>query len=708
MPRHNFDVNADDLKGKIYDKELFRRLTRYLKPYKGYVIISFVLLLILAACTWMTPIITKIIVDRYVVSKINLVEFDSEKAAKQFGKGNEHIEFDQYNQFLIYNSKDSRYFSDKEEEQLKTALNWWQNIVLLERQETASLPDSMQILHISKEKSAIRQKDYQSLHHKKLVTGSILEKLRIDDVNNIKRFGIIYLIVIFVQFLSSFFQVYFINIAAQNAMYDLRIALFSHLEKMPTSFFDKNPVGRLVTRVTNDVRTLDEMLANGLIQIIQDFVVLIGIMVTMFILSWKLTLVCLIVVPIVILLLKIFRDKVRVVYREVRKRTAIINTKLSEDISGMKIIKLFNLQKRQRQQFEQSNDLFLDATISELKLYSAFRPFIWSFSRFSVAIILWYGGGLILKGVITLGIFMAFLRYMEQFFNPINSIAERFNILQAAMSGAERIFDLMDMPTEEKPELVSKENWKISGKIEFQNVWMAYNNPDWVLKDVSFRIKPGEKIAIVGHTGSGKTTIVSLLSKLYPIQKGKILIDDVNLADLSMNQIRSQIGIVQQDVFLFSGTIRDNISLNRENIDLDRLKQVAEMVNVDKFIESLPQKYEEPVMERGSTFSVGQRQLLAFARVLAYDPAIFILDEATSNIDTETEILIQDALEKVMHNRTSLIIAHRLSTIKNADRIIVLHKGKIVEIGNHSDLITKGGFYYDLYRLQYNSLDNHS
>jgi ABC-type multidrug transport system fused ATPase/permease subunit len=390
-----------------------------------------------------------------------------------------------------------------------------------------------------------------------------------------------------------------------------------------------------------------------------------------------------------------------VVYREVRKRTAIINSTLSEDISGIKIIKLFNLQKQQQKRFEAKNDQFLDASMGQLKLYAAFRPFIWSFSRFSVAIILWYGGGLIMKGVITLGIFMAFLRYMERFFNPINSIAERFNILQAAMSGAERIFDLMDQKVEEPEKIELTQPLHLKGGIEFKNVWMAYNEPEWILKDVSFAIRPGEKIAIVGHTGSGKTTIVSLLARLYPIQKGEILIDDKNISHLPMRGVREQIGIVQQDVFLFSGTIRENITLNNPAISQARLEQVVKMVNVDKFINSLPHKYDEAVMERGSTFSVGQRQLLAFARVLAYDPAIFILDEATSNIDTETELLIQDALEKVMANRTSLVIAHRLSTIKNANRIIVLHKGRIIETGSHNKLLDKKGFYYDLYRLQY-------
>ncbi len=703
MARHNYDFNADDLQGKIYDKVLFRRLATYLKPYMSQVIISFVLLLILATCTWMTPIITKIVVDSFIVSNRNMIELGSRGEADEIVNNSKPIKYQQFGKYLLYSGSKERYLTKEIKELFGNSPNWWHSVVMINNPAMGLLPDSVEVIRLDEKYSVITSQSFNQLRNNDLISKADMKRLRTDDMANIKHYGIIYLIIIFVQFIASFFQVYYINLAAQQAMFDLRMELFAHLEKMPTSFFDKNPVGRLVTRVTNDVRTLDEMLSNGLIQIIQDFVVVIGITITMFILSWKLTIVCLLVVPLVILLLKIFRDKVRVVYREVRKRTAIINATLSEDISGMKIINLFNLHGQKQSRFQSKNDQFLAASINELKLYSAFRPLIWSFSRFSVAIILWYGGGLILKGMITLGIFMAFIRYMERFFNPINNIAERFNILQAAMSGAERIFDLMDNPEENENPVPQQQKLEVKGKIEFRNVQMAYNNEEWVLKDISFCINPGERIALVGHTGSGKTTIVSLLSRLYPIQKGEILIDDVNINDLPLKGVRSQIGIVQQDVFLFSGTIRDNISLNNPEITSERLEQVAKMVNVNRFIEALPQKYDEPVMERGATFSVGQRQLLAFARVLAYDPAIFIFDEATSNIDTETEILIQDALEIVMANRTSLVIAHRLSTIKNADRIIVLHKGKIVEIGSHFELIKNRGFYYDLYRLQYDA-----
>jgi ABC-type multidrug transport system fused ATPase/permease subunit len=338
--------------------------------------------------------------------------------------------------------------------------------------------------------------------------------------------------------------------------------------------------------------------------------------------------------------------------------------------------------------------------MKQLRLFAFFRPVIHVSSQIAVAIIIWYGGGQILRNAITIGLLMAFTQYVRKLFEPINDFSEKFNVLQGALAGAERIFDLMELkPDDYREDLYS--SVKMEGEIEFENVWLAYNDEEWVLKDVSFKIKPGEKIALVGHTGSGKTSIVNLILGMYPYQKGRILIDGKELKSYALKDLRSNVGIVQQDVFIFSGNIHDNIALNNTKLSRDDIRQVARYVNADKFIQHLPHQYDEPVMERGATLSTGQRQLIAFARVLAYNPSIFILDEATSNIDTETEILIQDALEKIIEHRTSIIIAHRLSTIQHADRIIVLHKGKIMEEGSHFELLDKKGLYYDLYRLQY-------
>jgi ABC-type multidrug transport system fused ATPase/permease subunit len=402
----------------------------------------------------------------------------------------------------------------------------------------------------------------------------------------------------------------------------------------------------------------------------------------------------------VIILINIFKKKTRKIYRIVRKKLAALNATLAEHMSGVKIINLFNQREIKMAYFDKLNQEYFETNYAQLKLFAFFRPIIHVMSQISVALILWYGGGQILDGIITIGTFTAFTFYVTRLFQPINDFSEKFNILQGAMAGAERIFDLMEDDIDDYREELTIEKI-FDGKIEFKNVWLAYNPDEWVLKDVSFTINPGEKVALVGHTGSGKTSIVNLILGMYPYQKGEILIDDKPLAAYSLHDIRQNIGIVQQDVFLFSGNIKDNILLNNEKLDDNRMIEVAKHVNVHSFIQQLPGKYYEPVMERGSTFSVGQRQLIAFARVLAYDPSIFILDEATSNIDTETEILIQDALEKIMENRTSIIIAHRLSTIQHSDRIIVLHKGRIIEEGNHQELLRKEGLYYDLYRLQY-------
>jgi ABC-type multidrug transport system fused ATPase/permease subunit len=366
----------------------------------------------------------------------------------------------------------------------------------------------------------------------------------------------------------------------------------------------------------------------------------------------------------------------------------------------VKIIQLFNQYQQKVDEFANINREYFEASMTQLKIFATFRPLINSMRRIAVAIVLWYGGAQILDDKISLGVFILFLSYIDRFFEPINHLSEKFNILQAAMSGAERIFDLMDKE-QDNYRVDLHEKRKIKGEIEFQNVWLRYNENGDVLKNISFKVKAGEKIALVGHTGSGKTSIISLIAGLYPFQQGKILIDGKEIQEYSLQEIRDNIGIVQQDVFLFSGTIKDNIVLNNLSITDDEMKQFSSYVNVEKFIDTLPQKYYEPVMERGATLSVGQRQLIAFARVLAYNPAIFVLDEATSNIDTETEILIQDALKKVMENRTSIIIAHRLSTIQHVDKIIVIHRGEIREEGSHQELLAKKGLYYDLYRLQY-------
>ncbi len=702
-------LSEDTIQSKSYDKDLFKRIIVYLKPYKLLVIISFILLLFITATNLLAPVITQRAVDEIIVSNKNFIEFPDEYEKNDFIQKYSKIKFTEYKFedkfYQIFPNKKINFIEKEVIKKLTDSGRFYAKIVVLENtQQNKDLLKSIRIEEISDDKMVVLSSELNGLKKSSEITKEELKSLRINDIKKLRIYGLIFFAVVTLQLVFAFFQIYSINYASQHAMYDLRRDLFLRLEKMPLSFFDKNPVGRLVTRVTNDIGTLNEMFGNGLIQLIQEAFVLVGIMIAMLIYDYRLALVTFSILPFTVVLFIIFIRKSRIIYRNVRKKLANINAALSEDISGFKIIQLFNQYKRKKKEFAQINGEYYSAARSMLKLFAFFRPVINSTRRIAVAILLWYGGVQILQDRLSLGIFIAFLWYLDRFFEPIHHLSEKFNILQAGMAGAERIFDLMDKPVDDyrmEKRRIGEEEKGFKGEIEFKNVCLQYNENDEVLKNVSFKIKAGEKVALVGHTGSGKTSIISLISGLYPFQKGRIIIDGKDITDYSLKELRGNIGIVQQDVFLFSGTIKDNIVLNNEKISDERMQQVSEYVNVHNFIESLPENYYEPVMERGATFSVGQRQLIAFARVLAYDPAIFVLDEATSNIDTETEILIQDALKKLMENRTSIIIAHRLSTIQNVDRIIVLHKGEIREVGTHQELLANEGLYYDLYRLQY-------
>lgn len=698
----------DEVMGKIYDARLFKKLIRYLKPYLGLVILSFAILMIATTVELILPLITKTAVDEYIVSSKTMIQFNDQAEWNNFqGKYDklklQNYQFDgKYYTVLPTNKRNSIKKTDLKDLSLNHELsksNFYfipmniQNTQLLNNL-SVSPKHHLKFIQVSKELYAISQPEMNN------IPTNIRRILRHDASKHLRFYGFLFFCVILIRFITSYFQVYLTNFFSQNAMRNLRMDLFKHVQQMPVTFFDQNPVGRLVTRTTNDIAALDEMLSSGMITIIQDVILIIALIIIMLLLNWQLALISFTVLPFVIFMIQLFKNKTRVVYRDTRKKLAELNATLSEHISGVKIIQLFNQYLSKREQFAKINRDYFDVSFKQLKLFSFFRPIINLSSQFSIGLIIWYGGGQILNDVITIGMFMAFTAYIGKLFEPINDFSDKFNILQGALAASERIFDLLDQqPADYRDNL--KQDLKLKGEIEFKNLSMAYNENEWVLKNVSFHVKPGEKVALVGHTGSGKTTIVNLVLGMYPYQQGQILLDGKELSEYATDDIRQNIGIVQQDVFLFAGTIRDNIVLNNKNITYEEMVKVADYVNVSNFINSLPEKFEEPVMERGSTFSVGQRQLISFARVLAYDPSIFILDEATSNIDTETEFLIQDALTKIMQNRTSIVIAHRLSTIQHADRIIVLHKGEIVEEGNHQELLQKEGLYYDLYRLQY-------
>lgn len=522
-----------------------------------------------------------------------------------------------------------------------------------------------------------------------------------EAINGVTHIGILYLIIITVAFIINYGQIYLIQYTGQKIIFNLRQQIFEHLQSLSLSFFDKNPVGRLVTRVTNDTDTLNEMYTSVIANLFNDIFIIFGIIIAMVSYNVKLALISLSTTPLIIVGMYIYRKLASQAYRLVRVRLARINAFLSEHISGMKIVQLFVTEHKKSKEFEKINKDYYDANMRQLTIFAIFRPSMDVIYSLTLALLIWYGGKDIISHKVEFGVLYAFVNYLQQLFQPIFDISEKYDILQSAMASAERIFILLDTKEQIKDPKEPIPLEDIQGKIEFKNIWFSYNGKDWVLKDVSFVVNPGETVAFVGATGAGKSSIISLLSRFYDIQKGEILIDGIDIRKVRQQDLRKHIGVVLQDVFLFTGDIKSNIRLNNKNITDNDIYMVAKYVNAHHFIKKLPESYESKVTERGSTLSAGQRQLLAFARALAFNPKILVLDEATANIDTETEMLIQDALKKLTKGRTTIAIAHRLSTIQHADKIIVLHKGRIREMGTHNELLQKKGLYYNLYMLQY-------
>lgn len=587
----------DEVQEKPYDGRLMRRMLAYLRPYRGYVALSILLLLLVSLCELSPPYLTKVAIDRYLapVSSLEVGE---------------------------------RY------------------------------------------------------------TGLF------------KVVGVFFLVLI-LGFVTHYFQIYVMSLVAQRVMFDLRMQIFRHLQNKEVAYFDKNPVGRLMTRLTSDVETLNEMFTGGVVAIFQDVFMLLGIMILLCYLNLKLAIVTFTVLPLMFVVAMLFRAKVRQAYRETRKRVAAINAFLQENITGMNVVQIFNREEAQYQRFDKRNQHLYQAHVDTVVAYALFYPAMEILSAVAIALILWYGGGGVLKGALTFGALVAFVQYAQRFFRPIMDMSEKFNILQSAMASSERVFDLLDSksriedPREPRP--IPSE----PAEVVFDHVSFAYDRGDEVLHDVSFTVKAGEKVALVGYTGSGKTTIISLLSRLYDVVHGRILIGGTDIREYAQRDLHRYIATVLQDVFLFSGDVAHNIHLGDRTISEEKMREIARHVNADKFISKLPSRYEEKVGERGRTLSVGERQLLSFARALVYEPKILVLDEATSSVDTDTEYLVQDALRRFMSGRTSIVIAHRLSTIRFVDRIIVLHKGRIVEEGTHRELIARNGHYSKLYELQY-------
>jgi ATP-binding cassette subfamily B multidrug efflux pump len=521
------------------------------------------------------------------------------------------------------------------------------------------------------------------------------------DLWGLQSVMLLFLAALIGETITVFAQYYFSMLVAQRCLADLRVAIFSHVQKLPTSYFDRNPVGRLVTRMTTDVDVLQEMFAAGVITLASDFVMVIWIVGIMFYLDIELALVSLALIPPMALAINFFRVKARRTYRQIRVRIARINAYLGEAISGMAVIQLFAREQKTYREFEALNadhrDAYHLSNLYEAGLYSMVE----AAGSVSVGLLLWYGGGEVLHGIIGIGTLVAFNEYIHRFFVPLRDFSQKYTVMQSAMASAERIFQLLDTPVDIANPRIPQVPKPFRGEVVFDRVWFHYKPGESILKNVSFRIEPGEKVAVVGATGAGKTTTIKLLNRLYDIQKGSIKVSGVDVRDWDLRALRRHIGVVLQDVFLFSGDVRANLALGNPSIPLERIREAAEIANADRFIRRLPEGYAAHVRERGSNFSGGQRQLLSLARVLVYRPEILVMDEATSSIDTETEALIQDALEKVMRDRTCLLIAHRLSTIRNADRIIVLHHGEVREVGSHAELMDQQGIYYRLYQLQY-------
>jgi ATP-binding cassette subfamily B protein len=639
------NMHEEEVLGKAYDARLMKRLLVYLRPYRWHVVIALVAIIIKAAADVVGPYLIKVAVDKY----------------------------------LAPSAAASHAFLDR-----------W---------------------------------------------------LAPNALTGIAQIAGIYLLLLAFSFVLEYTQTYFMQWTGQRIMFDLRSQIFRHLQRMHIGFFDKNPVGRLVTRVTTDVDALNELFTAGVIAIVEDVFVLLLIVGIMLWMDWQLALITFAVLPLIFVATMIFRARVRDSYRRIRVAIARINAYLQEHVSGMVVLQLFNREKRAYDKFERINATHMDAFKDAIMAHAVYYPVVEILSSIAIASVVWFGGNQVLRDVVPLGVLVAFIQYAQRFFRPIQDLSEKYNILQAAMASSERIFKLIDTPVEiASPEHPRKPVGP--GRIEFDRVWFAYRSvplggggngaasdtrqivpptkhssvdeiarahegrpgePDWVLCDVSFVIEPGETAAIVGHTGAGKTTILSLLLRFYDVQRGAIRIDGVDIRNMDLQDLRRRFGMVLQDPFLFTGTMEQNIRLGSSWIKDEEVERAAEEVNVADFIRTLPNGFREPVRERGSTLSTGQKQLVSFARALAHSPEILVLDEATSSVDTETEFRVRDALSRMIgaQGRTSIVVAHRLSTVQRADKIIVMHKGRVREIGTHQQLLSQRGIYWKLYQLQY-------
>lgn len=669
--------NIDDINYQSKNsKNTFRRMLSYARPYTFQLILTFLMIVALTGLALVSPYLIKVAIDEHIqVENIKMYEYPA---------ANEHTLSIKYNKD---NMEDGMDFFIRETD--------------LSKEEKAQY-ESKGAYHLKEEDG--RAYLYKSGDETKSPVYEVpmaeYKAYRDKDFKAINKLSLYFLLTIILTFVLDYLQTMSITIASQKMIYSMRTEVYDHIISRSLSFFDRNAIGRLTTRLTNDIEAISEMYSDVMITLFKDIFMLAGIMIFMLSMDLKLSLLSFITLPFIFAISIFFRGKIRKILALSRKKLSLINSKLSENISGMRLIHIFGKENKINREFDEANVDYRNTMLRRVKIFSIYRPSIDIIRNIAIASLIYFGAKEVLNETMYFGMLYLFIDYLKKFFMPIMDLTEKYNITQSAMVSAERVFAILD----DKNEIQNPENPlpfdDIQGEIEFRNVSFSYIEGEPVLKNISFKIKKGESVALVGPTGSGKTSIISLLTRFYDIDEGEILIDGININDVRKEDLRKNIGVVLQDVFLFSGTIRDNIKLNKDISDEEIIK-ISKYVNADPFIQKLPGKYDEPVMERASTLSSGQRQLLSFARTLVYEPKILVLDEATANIDTETELLIQDAVKKLINGRTSIAIAHRLSTIQHVDKILVIKNGTIREEGTHQDLLDKKGLYYDLYRLQY-------